>query len=208
MVNKKTTGYAYRKLRTNIEFNKKKTNIHSICLTSAIKGSGTTTISCELAKTFMKNKKSTLLIDCNINNPQIHKFFNINNSTGLTNLITNNDYSNILEYTYTFKVAHSDNLLYVLTSGNNIKFPIDLLSSDKFSAFMNEIKSMFDFVIIDCPSLEEGSDIIPVSALVDGTVLVVSLPDSDKNIVKDSIKRLNRNGVDILGTVLNKVEIK
>lgn len=24
MVNKKTTGYAYRKLRTNIEFNKKK----------------------------------------------------------------------------------------------------------------------------------------------------------------------------------------
>ena len=71
---------------------------------------------------------------------------------------------------------------------------------------MQLMKSEYDFIIVDCPSLESCSDVIPVSHLVDGTILVVSLPETDKNIAKKSIERLKRNGAEVLGTVLNKVE--
>lgn len=206
MESKMSSGIAYRKLRTNIEFNKKNSNVNSICLTSANKGSGTTTVACNLANTFVANKKRVLLIDCNINHPQIHKVFNMNNDIGLTECLENKDYKNYVKYAYGFKDSNSDNLLYVMSAGKKRKYPIDLLSSNSFREFIESMKLVFDFILIDCPSLQQGSDVIPVSHVVDGTVLVVSLSETDKNIAKKSIDQLKRNGVTILGTVLNKVE--
>ena len=39
-----------------------------------------------------------------------------------------------------------------------------------------------------------------------GTILAVPLLETDKNMAKKSIERLKRNGAEVLGTVLNKVE--
>ena len=47
---------------------------------------------------------------------------------------------------------------------------------------------------------------IPVGHIVDGTILVVSLPETEKNNAKKALQQLNRNGVNVIGTVLNKVE--
>lgn len=71
---------------------------------------------------------------------------------------------------------------------------------------MDEMKNQFDFILVDCPSLEDSNDVIPVGHVVDGTILVVSLPETDKNTAKKTIQQLNRNGVIVLGTVLNKAE--
>ena len=71
---------------------------------------------------------------------------------------------------------------------------------------IDEIQADYDFIIIDCPSLEDSSDVIPVSHIVDGTILVISLPGTEKKLAKETIERLKRNGAAIVGTVLNKVE--
>lgn len=93
-----------------------------------------------------------------------------------------------------------------MSAGSNLKHPIDLLSGQDFKEFMNVMKSEFDFIIIDCPSLEDSNDVIPVGHIVDGTILVVSLLETEKNNAKKALQQLNRNGVDVIGTVLNKVE--
>lgn len=121
-------------------------------------------------------------------------------------IIQINDYSNYLKCTKIIKDNYSDNELHVITAGDERKHPIDLLSGQSFNEFMQLMKSEYDFIIVDCPSLESCSDVIPVSHLVDGTILVVSLPETDKNMAKKSIERLKRNGAEVLGTVLNKVE--
>lgn len=111
-----------------------------------------------------------------------------------------------MKYTKVIKDSYLGNELHVITAGNERKHPIDLLSGQSFKEFMQLMKSEYDFIIVDCPSLESCSDVIPVSHLVDGTILVVSLPETDKNMAKKSIERLKRNGAEVLGTVLNKVE--
>lgn len=206
MLKNKSSSDAYRKLRTNIEYNNKYPNVHSICLTSADKGSGTTTIACNLATTFVANHSKVLLIDCNMNKSRINKYFNIDNTLGLSDMLLNQDYSNYYKYCTNFKDEHSSNLLYVMGTGRKVKNALDLLSSRYFNEFMNEMKKQFDFILVDCPSLEDSNDVIPVGHVVDGTILVVSLPETEKNMAKKTIQQLNRNGVTVLGTVLNKVE--
>lgn len=201
-----SSSSAYRKLRTNIEYNEKHPHIHSVCLTGADYGAGATTISVNLAYCFVANTPKVLLMNCNIKDPHIHEHFNIKNDFGLTDILEDNDYTNYLKYTKVIKDSYSGNELRVITAGNERKHPIDLLSGKCFKKFMQLMKSEYDFIIVDCPSLESCSDVIPVSHLVDGTILVVSLPETDKNIAKKSIERLKRNGAEVLGTVLNKVE--
>lgn len=180
MVKNKSSSDAYRKLRTNIEYNSKYPNVHSVCLTSANKGSGTTIISCNLATTFVANHSKVLLIDCNINKPTVNKYFSIDNALGLSDMLLNQDYNNYYKYCTNFKDDHSNNLLYVMESGRKVKNSLDLLSSRYFNEFMNEMRKQFDFILIDCPSLEDSNDVIPVGHIVDGTILVVSLPETEK----------------------------
>lgn len=57
-----SSSSAYRKLRTNVEYNEKHPHMHSICLTSVNHGAGTTTVACELATAFAANRSKVLLI--------------------------------------------------------------------------------------------------------------------------------------------------
>lgn len=206
MLKNKASSNAYRRLRTNIEYNSKYPNVHSVCLTSANKGSGTTTIACNLATTFVANHSKVLLIDCNISKPTINKYFSIDNALGLSDMLLNQDYSNYYKYCTNFKDEHSNNLLYIMGAGRKVKNALDLLSSRYFNEFMDEMRKQFDFILIDCPSLEDNNDVIPVGHIVDDTILVVSLPEIEKNNAKKALQQLNRNGLTVIGTVLNKVE--
>lgn len=191
MAKNKSSSDAYRRLRTNIEYNSKYPNVHSICLTSVNHGAGTTTIACELSTVFAANRPKVLLIDCDINKPMIHECFKIQNEVGLTEILDKKDYVNYEKYTSQFKDASSHNVLYVMSAGSNLKHPIDLLSGQDFKEFMNVMKSEFDFIIIDCPSLEDSNDVIPVGHIVDGTILVVSLLETEKNNAKKALQQLN-----------------
>lgn len=201
-----SSSSAYRKLRTNIEYNDKHPHIHSVCLTGADHGAGATTLSVNLANCFVANTPKVLLLDCNINDPHIHECLNIKNDFGLTDILEDNDYTNYLKYAKVIKDSYSKNELHVITAGNERKHPIDLLSGQSFKKFMQLMKSEYDFILIDCPSLEDNNDVIPVGHIVDGTILVVSLPETEKNNAKKALQQLNRNGLTVIGTVLNKVE--
>lgn len=166
-----SSSSAYRKLRTNIEYNEKHPHIHSVCLTGVEHGAGATTVSINLAYCFVANTPKVLLLDCNIKDPHIHECFNIKNDFGLTDILEDNDYTNYLKYAKVIKDSYSDNELHIITAGNERKHPIDLLSGQSFKKFMQLMKSEYDFIIVDCPNLESCSDVIPVSHLVDGTIL-------------------------------------
>ena len=66
---------------------------------------------------------------------------------------------------------------------------------------------MFDYIIIDCPPLNAVADAIPVSSIVDGTLFVVSAMDTAKQEAKNALTMLQRNGANVLGCVLTKVDI-
>ena len=64
----------------------------------------------------------------------------------------------------------------------------------------------YDFIVIDCPPVMLVSDAIPIGNVVDGTVFVCSSQLTGRKDAKASIEILQKNNVNILGTVLTQVE--
>lgn len=199
----------YRELRTNIEFSSFNKKMQVVCVTSAHPGEGKSTTSVNLAAVSAAKYSKVLLIDCDLRKPTIHKKFNISNNEGLSNLLLQKDLgSEEIHYLKKIRGKVSDEYLYVLTAGAKVPNPQELLSSDKFKELIKQLRSRFDFIVIDCPPALYVSDPIPVGNLSDGMLLVVSAMDTSRKDAKYALTMLQRNGVNVIGTVLSKVDVE
>lgn len=199
----------YRQLRTNIEYSSFNKDIQVICVTSSNPAEGKSSVASNLATVAIAKYEKVLLIDCDLRKPVQHKIFKVSNKLGISNLMK--DKSEVdLEiggYFQKFKDNSTDGKLYVLTSGKSVPNPQEMLASERFKELIEKFREMFDYIIIDCPPLNAVADAIPVSSIVDGTLFVVSAMDTDKREAKNALTMLQRNGANVLGCVLSKVDI-
>lgn len=196
----------YRHLRTNIEYSSVDKKIHVINITSTQPGEGKTTTSTNLSIVSSGQYGRVLLVDCDMRKPQVHKRFNISNRFGLSNVLAGDNVNIPDSYFSKFKDKDTEGVLYVLPAGVKVTNPTELLSSEKFKEFVECMRMRFEFIILDCPPVLSVSDCIPVSRVSDGTLFVVSSKDTDKNDAKTALQQLQRNGANVIGTVLNKVD--
>lgn len=196
----------YRHLRTNIEYSSVDKKIHVINITSTQPGEGKTTTSTNLSIVSSGQYGRVLLVDCDMRKPQVHKRFNISNRFGLSNVLAGDNVNIPDSYFSKFKDKDTEGVLYVLPAGVKVPNPTELLSSEKFKEFVECMRMRFEFIILDCPPVLSVSDCIPVSLASDGTLFVVSSKDTDKNDAKTALQQLQRNGANVIGTVLNKVD--
>ena len=196
----------YRHLRTNIEYSSVDKKIHVINITSTQPGEGKTTTSTNLSIVSSGQYGRVLLVDCDMRKPQVHKRFNISNRFGLSNVLAGDNVNIPDSYFSKFIDKDTEGVLYVLPAGVKVPNPTELLSSEKFKEFVECMRMRFEFIILDCPPVLSVSDCIPVSRVSDGTLFVVSSKDTDKNDAKTALQQLQRNGANVIGTVLNKVD--
>lgn len=198
----------YRQLRTNIEFSSFEKNVQVVNVVSTNPAEGKSSVVSNLAMVSVAKYKNVLLMDCDLRKSVQHKIFSVSNKVGLSNLM--HDFTsfdiNSDAYFQKFKDNTSEGKLYVLTSGAKVPNPQELLSSNKFAQLLGLLRTRFDFIIIDCPPISAVADAIPVSNLTDGTLFVISSKDTDKNEAKSALKELQRNGANVLGSVMTMTE--
>ena len=199
----------YRQLRTNIEYSSFNKDIQVICVTSSNPAEGKSSVASNLATVAIAKYEKVLLIDCDLRKPVQHKIFKVSNKLGISNLMKEKSEIDleIGGYFQKFKDNSTDGKLYVLTSGKSVPNPQELLASDRFKELIEKFREMFDYIIIDCPPLNAVADAIPVSSIVDGTLFVVSAMDTAKQEAKNALTMLQRNGANVLGCVMTKVDI-
>ena len=198
----------YRQLRTNIEYSSFNKDIQVVNVTSSNPAEGKSTVASNLATIAIAKYNKVLLIDCDLRKPVQHRIFRVSNKLGISNLMKNMSDFDISNESYfqKFKENTADGKLYVLTSGKSVPNPQELLSSDNFKDLIKLFRTKFDFIIIDCPPMNAVADAIPVSCVADGTIFVTSAQDTDKRDAKNALTMLQRNGANVLGCVLTKVE--
>ena len=199
----------YRNIRTNIEYSAVGKNVKAINITSSISNEGKSTTALNLAMIYATKYVNVLLIDADLRRPTQHQYLELSNARGLTNAL--------IEYGETKKISSKyfqfiedesfEGKLSVLTTGVRVPNPSELISSDIFEEFINELMKLYDFIVIDCPPVMLVSDAIPIGNVVDGTVFVCSSRLTNRKDAKKSIEILQKNNVNILGTVLSQVEV-
>ncbi|WP_239421869.1 CpsD/CapB family tyrosine-protein kinase [Bacillus sp. CGMCC 1.16541] len=187
----------YRTIRTNIQFSNADREIKSIVLTSTGPGEGKSTTAANLATVYAQQGINVLLIDADLRKPTAHYTFRLENHVGFTNVLTKR--ASLRDATQKTEVPN----LFVLTSGPIPPNPAELLSSSYMEELLKEMKEAFDMVIFDTPPVLAVTDAQVLANRVDGTILVVSSGQTDKEAAQKAKELLATTSSQLLGVVLN-----
>lgn len=198
----------FRHIRTNIEFSTIDKEITSIAITSTQPGEAKTTTSMNLAYIFATKYHRVLLIDCDLRKTMLHRYMKLSNKSGLTDALIEYGKTQRFNPDYMQKISHPTFLgnLAVLTGGIHVPNPSELLGSSIFKEYIQVLKKNYDFIIVDCAPVGTISDAIPVGNAVDGVIFVVSSQDTNRKDAASCVNLLQRNNVNVLGSVLTKTE--
>ena len=194
---------AFRALRTRIQFSRiRKESLKSILITSSAPQEGKTTIAINLAGSFAQSQKKVLLLDCDLRKPAMHKIFNTNRVPGLIDYLTGN-----AKFDEVLKRGEIPNLDFI-TSGTIPPNPAEMLDSKEMRMFLNEMRKIYDLVVLDSPPIIAVADSEILSSMVDGTILIVSADTTEIELMRRSVELLKRETTQFLGTVLNNFSYK
>jgi capsular exopolysaccharide synthesis family protein len=188
----------YRSIRTNLQFINGIKRSQSILITSPNNGEGKSTTAVNLAISLTQQKERVLLVDGNISKPSLHNTFNLNNTSGLIDVLNK-------EVSFETTISKTEIIrLDVLPSGPSLKNSVELIGSETMFELMKELLIKYDYVIIDAPPVLELSDTKILANLCDGVVLVIK---SEKTEIKKALEAkrfLELAKANIIGVVLNE----
>jgi len=193
---------SFRTLRTNLSFSATDRPVKVLLITSAGPQDGTSVVASNLAVVMAQAGGRVLIVDGDLRNPTMHKFFNLDNSQGLTNLLVQD-----LDLK---EAAHSTEIdgVWIVPSGPIPPNPSELLGSQKMKAFLEKVSVQYDTVILDAPPVIAVTDAAVLAPLVDGVVLVVKAGSSRIDMVKEAKQQLEKANARIIGVVLNEVKTR
>ena len=191
---------AYKTLRSNIEFSGQ--NVKVVSVTSCTPGEGKTSVAMALARAFAEAGKKTVLVDADMRKSVLVGRYKTGSvRLGLTHCLVGRErLSSVICETDTPN-------LYVIFSGPVPPNPSELLGGRIFGKAIENMKSVFDYVIIDTPPLGSVIDAAVVAKQCDGAVMVVESNAISYRFAQRVKDQLDKSGAKILGVVLNKVDI-
>jgi len=199
---KSPVSEAYRTLRTNLQFSRIEHEIKTILITSAGPKEGKSTTAANLAIAVAQAGKRVVLIDADLRRPVLHSIFGQSKDDGLTNYLMET-----IPYEKLFKDTFMENLK-IITSGALPPNPSELLASNKMKETLDLLSKNFDMVIIDSPPVIAVTDAAILSTKVDGTILVISSGQTNREAVIRAKSLLDSVDCKLLGTLLNGVNVE
>lgn len=190
---------AFRAIRTRIHFSRNKTDkIKTILITSSSPSEGKSTTAINLAEIFAQAGKKTLLVDCDLRKPTIHKVFGIDKIPGMVDYL-----SEIVDFDKVLITSGIKNL-FLVTAGSHSQNPAEMLDSSEMLKFVDFVRKEFDVVIFDSPPILAVTDSEILSRLTDGSVLVAASNEANRDMLKKAARLLSEDKNSFLGVVLNK----
>jgi len=193
---------AYRKLRTSIFLSRSEEPAKTILFTSGAAGEGKTMTVSNTAIMFAQLGHQVLIVDADLRRPACHKALRVQNDRGLTDYLTGRE-----ELAGVIKSTSVPNLS-ILGCGSIPPNPTEMIGSAKMREMLARLKNDYDFILIDSPPVIPVSDAVVLSSIVDGVVLVVRGQATPKHIVRAALAELRKSQEDVMGVVLNRVDIR
>lgn len=171
-----------------------------LMVTSPQQGDGKSTIALNLARAFAYGGKSVLLVDVDCWKPTVHTTFDVPSSPGLFDFLTGSR-------TFDEVVRRSNEAacsVSFVTAGEAPKTAIEVLESDAFASWVDEIRGRWDVVILDTPPVLHIAAAEAMMRRIDQPLLVVSSRGSDRHSVQRAADMLRAADDKQVGVILNR----
>ncbi len=192
---------SYRSLRTNLQFSRKKGQANVILVTSTIAGEGKSTTVANLGAIFQMADYRSIVINMDLRKPTLHHYFNLSNSKGMSTYLSGkSSISEIIQPTHYEK-------LDVIASGPIPPNPSELILTDKLDTLINELKEVYDYIIVDSAPLGLVSDTMHLMEYADTSLIVFRENVAKKSFVTDLNQLVETHDLKHVGIVINFVDI-
>jgi Mrp family chromosome partitioning ATPase len=143
------------------------------------------------------NRNGVLLMDANIEKPILHQIFGVDQDKGLTKVWLNGFSKNgKLQNVYR-------GTIHLLTACSSRDRWMSIVQNGALRKLMSELRSQFEYVIIDAPPVIGHPETLALSRISDGVLLVLKANKTPSSMIEEAKLRLRRAEVNILGAVLN-----
>jgi Mrp family chromosome partitioning ATPase len=206
----------FRMLRTNVRFlgpDRSKAP-RAILVTSAMSAEGKTTVAMGLALSSAAGGLNTLLIEGDVHRPVHAERLGLNFAPGLADYLRDGLTPDKILQVKTFVGAtgestsngHAPNgrtaKLTCITAGDVEGFSGDALASQRFAEMVNEVKQVYDLVVIDSAPLLQVAETSEMFALVDAVAFCARLGHTTTEQLKAARTALSRLPDKLTGLVI------
>ncbi|TBO43321.1 GumC family protein [Pedobacter kyonggii] len=139
----------FRALRTNLAFYLRDKDEKIILLTSSMSGEGKSFVAINLGNILALTGKKVLLMELDLRKPGLSYKLGMSNTNGFTNYSLDEN----LKIENLIKPLDIHPNLFLLSSGPIPPNPAETIMSSRTDALMNELRTQFDYIIIDAPPI-------------------------------------------------------
>jgi protein-tyrosine kinase len=171
----------------------------ALMFVGSTRGEGTTTIVSSYAKLLsLQEQQKILLIEMNARHPSLAHKLGLTSHLGVTSFFDGDrTLDSLVQDTRqgSFKV---------ITIGQNDPVKVQLHLDRMFPVLLKTALQRFDTVLIDAPPVVGSPETPPLSAHVDGVVVVVHTGKTKREVVQRSLKMIGQSDGKVLGVILNR----
>jgi len=193
---------ALRVIRTNLEFLQNTGRSKLITVTSSVPQEGKSTTITELGKIIAKGNKKVIILDLDMRNPTVYEKLDFSNNIGMSTLLSKNS----LEVEEVIQKIEDTNLSCI-TSGPIPPNPSELIMSDRLTEVIKELRSKYDYVLLDSPPIGLVTDAMIIMHMSDLNLIVLRANHSKKEFFNNINQFVNDHDLNA-GIILNGVELK
>jgi protein-tyrosine kinase len=170
-----------------------------VVFSSVERGAGCTWLTAQVARALAERGRNTVcVVDANLRFPAMHGVFGIGNHNGLTDAVA----ASASLQGYLRKTPMTN--LWLLTCGSPEKTEQALNSSEQMLSCIQQLRSHFDYVLIDSPPMNLFSDAARLASVGDGIALVLKANTSRRETAQRVLREARAANVRVLGAVLNQ----
>ncbi len=180
----------FRILRSNVEFLAPDRTLKTVAITSPLAEEGKSTVAAGLATAGVLAGKRVLLVECDLRRPVLAERFKLQGQPGLSDWVAGNAKpAEVIQQVPIERrvgqvngrpapesdVASFASALSVIVSGSWSPMPAELLGSERFGSFLQQVGKVYDQVVLDCAPLLPVGDTLEVLPRVDATLICIRL---------------------------------
>lgn len=189
-----------RSMRTAIHFALSSAKNNIIMVSGPAPEVGKSFISTNLATILAQSQKRVLIIDADLRRGYLHKYFNQQAQPGLAEYLNGQtELSQVIKAT---EVSGLD----VIARGKSPANPSELLSTNQFSAMLNQLSEQYDHILIDTPPILAVTDGIIISQHAGVNLVIARYAKTQMKELELTINRFEQAGVKVNGIILNDIQ--
>lgn len=194
------TSFSYvesmNRLASKLEDSALKHNYKTILITSSLENEGKSSVAVNLAISLAKNKHKVLVIDADFRKPSLYKILEKEVKTSFVDVLNR-------------KVKWKDSVHYLEKEHIDVIFSLpygasqELLGKKEFKKVLDEMKEVYDYIIVDSAPARYIVDSSLIAPIVDATLIVVKQNEASCKVINDTIYHLVNSPANIIGVIYN-----